>query len=299
MNTVSLRRTGLPVYRHFGLALRCAAALVLVVLIGPLAAQPVKISGGLVPGGDVTSTYSFSPDSAYVVFIADKDVDGRDELYSVRLSTGVIHILSGGLVSGGNVLSFAISPDGSRVVFRADKDTDTVNELYSVPIEGGTVTKLSGPLVAGGNVFDFRISPDGGGVVFRADKDTFNILELYSVPIAGGSVTKISGTLVAGGDTFNYLISPDGSRVVFRADKDTNDVVELYRVQIGGVALTMDVDGDDRILPSTDLLMFTRYQLGLRGAALIAGALGPNATITSATTIENRIRAALAAPGAP
>ena len=55
----------------------------------PAAAQRTTMSGGLVPGGDVSS-YQISPDGQYAVFLADKDTDNKFELYSVRLSTGSI-----------------------------------------------------------------------------------------------------------------------------------------------------------------------------------------------------------------
>ena len=143
---------------------------------------------------------------------------------------------------------------------------------------------------------NFQISPDSTRVVFRATKDTAGVFELYSTPIASAGPVKISGLLVAGGDVSDFQLSPDSARVVFRADKDTDDVLELYRVQSGGIAFSMDLDLDDRVLPLSDLLMFTRYQLGLRGAALIANAVGANATISSATAIEDRVSAALAKP---
>jgi hypothetical protein len=68
---------------------------------------------------------------------------------------------------------------------------------------------------------------------------------------------------------------------------------ELFRTQIGGAALSLDFDGDDQVLPLTDVLLLARYQLGMRGLTLVTGAVGANATITSAAAIENRIRAAL------
>jgi len=201
-------------------------------------AQPVKISGGMVTGGDVTS-YQYSPNGEFVVFLADKDTDGRDELYSVRLSSGVITKLSGALTTGRDVKdSFQISPDGTRVVFLADKDTDEVFELYSVPIGFGTPTKLSGALVTGGNVSFFNISPDGAGVVFTADKDTDNVPELYSVPITGGTTTKLSGTLVTGGavaELVEPLETAGASVILFEVASITHGVERLRDARAAGL----------------------------------------------------------------
>ena len=54
----------------------------------------------------------------------------------------------------------------------------------------------------------------------------------------------------------------------------------------------LDIDGDTKVNPMTDGLLITRYLLGLRGIALIQGAVAPSpgATRTSATDIENYIR---------
>jgi Tol biopolymer transport system component len=313
------------------------------------AAAPVNLSGLLVSGGLIAgSSFQISPDSARVVFRADKATDGVDELYSVPINGGSAPMnLSGPLVSGGSVANFLISPDSAHVVFQADKAVDTVVELYSVPIDGGAAPanlsrllisggavradfrispdsarvvlvadkvidevfelysvpinasaaplNLSGPLVSGGNVrADFRISPDNARVVFLADKVTVGVDELYSVPIDGSAApVNLSGPLVNGGDAFGFQISPDSARVVFRADKVADGVDELFRVQIGGVALALDIDGDDKVLPDTDLLLLARYQIGIRGNELISNALGANATITGAIAIQSRIRAAL------
>jgi hypothetical protein len=91
----------------------------------------------------------------------------------------------------------------------------------------------------------------------------------------------------------SFQISPDSARVVFRGDVVADEVFELFRVQIGGKALALDFDGDDRVQALSDALMLARYQLGIRGAALTANALGVNATISSPVTIEAKIKAAL------
>ncbi|MBP6531265.1 MAG: hypothetical protein KA260_14175, partial [Burkholderiales bacterium] len=140
------------------------------------------------------------------------------------------------------------------------------------------------------------ISPDSARVVFRGDLVADEVFELFSVPIAAvNSRVTLSGAVVSGGDVdfSGFQISPDSARVLFRGDVVTNDQNELFRVQIGGKALALDFDGDDRVLALSDTLMQARYQLGVRGAALTANALGVNATISSPVTIEAKIKAAL------
>jgi Tol biopolymer transport system component len=309
----------------------------------------VNISGPMVSGGDVDALgrprVQISADSARVVFLADKTTDETTELFSVPIDGGTVTNISGSLVSGGQVRrDFRITPDSSRVVFNAQKPPNTTGRLFSVAIDGGAITTLSDPLIDGNplgeilvspdstrvvyraqkitsydiysvsilggaitkisdmsanvpnNFFDFSIGSDGKRVVFRGDPNVNNVYELFSAPIAGGTVTTLSGPIVSGGSVHDYAISADSARIVFRADKTTDEVDELWRVQIGGAILALDVDGDDRILPLTDLLMLTRYQLGIRGSALIANALGVNATRRSVSAIEDFIEALLAAP---
>ena len=55
---------------------------------------------------------------------------------------------------------------------------------------------------------------------------------------------------------------------------------------IGGVRAQLDVDGNGQSDPLTDGLLILRYMFGLRGAALISGALAANATRTTANAIE-------------
>ena len=89
------------------------------------------------------------------------------------------------------------------------------------------------------------------------------------------------------------LVSAPTAQVVFLADKTTDDIFELYRVQTAGAPLALDIDGDDRVLALTDMLLLKHWHLGLRGTALIPGALGANAIRTSAPQIEAYIQALL------
>jgi dipeptidyl aminopeptidase/acylaminoacyl peptidase len=259
----------------------------------------VTLSGAVVSGGDVDfSGFQISPDSARVVFLGTLVTNTVTELFSAPIATPNSRVaLSGAVVSGGDVDSdFKISPDSARVVFRGDLVTDAVTELFSAPIAAvNSRVTLSGAVVSGGDVFSgFQISPDGARVVFRGDLVTDNVFELFSAPIAAvNSRVTLSGAVVSGGGVSSFQISPDSARVVFRGDVVADEVFELFRVQIGGKALALDFDGDDRVQALSDALMLARYQLGIRGAALTANALGVNATISSPVTIEAKIKAAL------
>ena len=49
---------------------------------------------------------------------------------------------------------------------------------------------------------------------------------------------------------------------------------------------SMDIDADGKTLPATDGLLMTRYLMGIRGSALVAGALGVGAARTAPADVE-------------
>ena len=203
--------------------------------------MPVKLNGPLVAFGNVDcfADNQFSPISSRVLYLADEDTSGVDELYSV-LSTGGGQLkVNGPLVAGGDVddSGFQFSSGAARILYRADQDTNDVFELYSVT-GGGAPVKLNGALVAGGDVAvsSFMFRPDGVRVVYRADQITDEVFEIFSVPSGGGVPVKLNGALVAGGDVGRLEISPDSTRVLYRADQDADEVFELFSVPSGGGA---------------------------------------------------------------
>ena len=190
---------------------------------------PTKLSGSLVPGGDV-KWFRTSPNGSRVVFMADKDTDGVVELYSVPTAGGAIVKLNGTLTPGGSfgpnhMNDVAISPDSSRVIYVVDQDTDEFRELYSVPIGGGTSIKLNGAIPVGDDVKpDPIFSPDSATVVYVTEGSS---LEVYSVPAAGGTSTLLTTPVPNG---VQPQISADGSRVVYQR----HPISALYSVPIGG-----------------------------------------------------------------
>lgn len=225
-----------------------------------------KLNGTIVSGGDVSfgagKRFQISPNSQTVVYLADQDIDGTPELYSVPIGGGSVVKLNGTLAGTDGVRAFKISPDGQFVVYVADELDNFDDELYSVPIGGGASTKISQPDIGIGDVFTtFQISSDSQWVVYVANADDSSDNEIYSVPIQGGTINKLNGTLVSGGDVlFNkFYISSDNLHVVYVADQDTNFVEEVYSTPIGGgtsVKLNADLssnnDDVDRVFLSPD-----------------------------------------------
>ena len=231
-----------PNRRHRG-EHRPAAAILLsavasLLLASPPAAggtQPVKLNGPLVSGGDLNANYSFTPDGSRVVYSADQETAGTDELYSVPAGGGVVTKLNRTLRSD-DVGFIGISPDSSRVVYSAAQDTAGKKELYSVPVGGGTSVKLNAAVSNSVSSYSVAISPDSSLVAYRADQDTAGVYDLYCVPIGGGTSTKLNVALGSGDQIFGIKFSPDSSRVVYSVSRSANSSTELYSVPVTGGA---------------------------------------------------------------
>lgn len=213
--------------------------------------EPVRLNANLTEGGDVGDQfdYAISPDGTRVVYLADQNTNGVDELFSVSIFGDEIPVrLNADMSSGGDVLNFQISSDSTRVVYRADQKSDRVNELFSVPINRSTEpVRLNARLVNQGDVdYDFQISPDSTQVVYRADQNTDGLSELFSVAIQGGNTPQRLNTDLpnGGGVDFDFQISPDGARVVYRADQNKVDEFELFSTPITGGATPTRLNGD-------------------------------------------------------
>jgi Tol biopolymer transport system component len=172
-----------------------------------------------------------------VVYVADADTDGINELYLADAATpGAAIKLNAALVAGGNITHYLVNPEGTQLLYLADQDTDDVFELYLVELATpGVATKINGLLVGGGDVTaDFAFSPDGTQVVYRADEHVNGVFELFLVNLAApGFVANLSGPLAGGRDVLpGFAFTPDGTRVIYHADELTDNVNELFVVDV-------------------------------------------------------------------
>lgn len=199
-----------------------------------------RLNPALVTGGSVRF-FEIAPGSDRVVFVADVQTDGIDDVWSVPIGGGTAIRLRPAITLVGSGVSVSpapprISPDGQRVVFRANFSDLATLELWSARLDGtGSVVKLNAPLAVGGDLTSFAISPDGSRVVYIADQAIDGSFTLYSVPITGGTPTRLSAAVIpSGGDVLEFAVSPDGSRVVYRADHSVDTRDELYSVPLAG-----------------------------------------------------------------
>lgn len=200
--------------------------------------EPVRVSGTLVAGGDVASTrFAWSPDGRRIAFIADKLVDGTNELF-VGPADGSAEPakVSGTLAAGGQVSDLAWSPDGKRLAMRARKN-GTQEELFVAdPDVGGEPLAVSGTLAAFASVNSAPVwSPDGTRIAFSGDLLVNGIFEVFVARADGvGQPLKVSGASQAFSDIIGFQWSPDGKRIAFNMDKNIDNADEVFVASAAG-----------------------------------------------------------------
>ena len=193
-------------------------------------AGPTKLSGPLIAAGSVDE-FRISPDSTYAVYRADAFVNGRQELFSVRLDLPPsATLLSGAAPSFRFVTTFEVDSLSNRVVYSVFETTG-LTELYSVPLDASQAPLRLDQSFPSGQTLG-RLTPDGSTVVYRSP------LGLRSSPI-DGSVAPVTLDGVAD----EIELTPDGSRVVYTL----NDV--LFSVRTDGSAPPVRL-ADPRLLPN-------------------------------------------------
>jgi Tol biopolymer transport system component len=124
-------------------------------------ASPTKLNPPLVAGGSLLAdtsygmrdTLALSSGGRHAFYLADQDLDGTVELYSVALSSpGSARKRNAFLAPNRDVVGFALGLGGARVLYKADQDADEVYELYlsTLPASGLPSAAPRGSPRAGG-----------------------------------------------------------------------------------------------------------------------------------------------------
>jgi dipeptidyl aminopeptidase/acylaminoacyl peptidase len=103
-----------------------------------------KLNSTFVLNGDI-KYYSviISEDSSTVLYLADQEVDGMNELYSVNINGGPSIKLNGDLVPNGTVDNFQLSLDQTTVFYYANQDNINVNNIYKANLDGTNNRNMS------------------------------------------------------------------------------------------------------------------------------------------------------------
>lgn len=153
-------------------------------IAGPAGAG-IKLNRPLVNGGDVnTNAFRISPDSAWVVYAADQELDG--------LPTGHRAPLAGPAASDAQIWYSAYSANPAFEILADSKSVavlgnhtfvDGIERIWTYPLAGTPVPQgtdwLFGELQPDGDCGLFKTLPGGIGAVYVADQEVDELLDVY------------------------------------------------------------------------------------------------------------------------
>ena len=212
-------------------------------LIATLGLLSILGSGGGSSGTPPVQT----PDSNFVVFMADADTVGQVQLYKYALADGLVTRLNDNLIAGGDITSFAISPDRQWIAYVADQDVDNVFELY---VRDAALTtapiKVSGTLVSDGDVSDIpKWSPNSTRIAYRNNGSSASKFDLTTVAPDGAGREIVSGVGVGPGNVVadSFIWAANSSRIAYLSDQDAAANVELYTSPLNTAVGNFKVNG--------------------------------------------------------
>lgn len=280
----------------------------------------------MAPFGNPLGDFQIGADGSRVVYLADQDTSGVDELYSVPIDGSALPTkLNSPLINEGDVKVFQISDDATQVVYGASQVINHViheiQEVYSVPIDGSaSAIRLNDTLGSNGYIraSSLKISADSSRVIYLSEYESLSGVELYSVPIDGSNTPIIlNGMLVSGGGVWKCQISADSSQVVYIAVQDTAGLLELYSAPIDGTTTvtklnfpltnegvgSFEISSDSSQVVYTvgegDFLVFSElYVVPIDGSSVstkLNGQLAQNGSVQSFKINENGSRVVYAA----
>jgi len=176
--------------------------------------------------------FAWSPDSAWLAYIADQILASKFELFTAR-PDGTNNVqVSGPLDSNRDVDAFDWSPQSDRIVYRANQNFVDALELYTVypniPLSSQRVTSGFGP---GESTRQFAWSPTiinlEQKIAFIADKSITGLFQLYTTSPNNSNNILVS-SLTPAGNVNEFAWAPNGELLAYRGETRTVGVDELF-----------------------------------------------------------------------
>lgn len=190
-----------------------------------------KLSGPMIPQGDVQLDFRWTPNGTRVLYRADATADNSMRFYSSMADGSVAPVQ----LHPQFVQKFQITPDSSRAVFGS-------GQLYSAPVDGSAPSQQLSSSAETDFVGDFAITPDAQRVVFVGGYFYYDPLSeddiaygLYSVPVGGGTpalelLTPIEASFSISSPPA-FQITQDSTRVVYHSTIDGR----LFSLRVDGL----------------------------------------------------------------
>jgi len=206
-----------------------------------------KISGALVSSGDVHS-FAWSPIESKLIFLADKDTSGADELYMVDADGNNLVKINGSIGSVVEIGDYAWSDDGAYVAYKVynrglPEEVVGINshEVGIVSPNPGFSVRLNPTLAADEEIKSFKWLAGTQTIAYLADQDVDGQDELY-IASAGVSntSTKKNHTLDANKSVMDYI--GIGSYLAYQSEEASGSA--LYTSLQSGVSTGVKISDD-------------------------------------------------------
>lgn len=198
--------------------------------------ENVKVSGAMVAGGAVSFVSPvWSPDSAKLVYIADQETDGTEEVYVVDADGNNNTKVSAAMIAGGFINDILWNADSTRIYYTTSQIVGDDNvRLYQVDADGSNHTQV------GADIFGaVRVPADFSRFAYLAEKNAVGVQELFTTLIDGAGLSTLNNSPVNNGDVdINFRWSPDSSMIVYRGDLEVDNLRELYVAAADGSTIT-------------------------------------------------------------
>lgn len=224
--------------------------------------SPIELSGAIADGGEI-QTIQWAPDGSSIVYEADQDTAGVDELYFVSMSGPTpappIKISADPAVTG-EIFLFRWLASGAGIIYK----TRPNSQIYYVDLrpDPPAAPVLLHPAFAEDVVWRDLLAPDGSKIVFcTGDNTVGGSRDLWMVDLTTSPPPPAEPFQLGGEDNF---FSPDSNTLI---------------VSYAGMTLRYDVSGsapstptaDDILLSGGDEAEFVEWAPDSSGIAYVLG----------------------------
>ncbi len=198
--------------------------------------------------------FSITSDGSHVIYWADQEAVGTDELYSVTMDGFVTNKINGPLFAGGEVYTLAhqtftpeVSSNGQWVIYKAQQESLNF-QLYKSRLDGSENTLLSGDIVNSTLQLNrsyqmSQITDDALKVVYLTRDTVTNNTSIHVTNLEGApSSTRLTAALqekggVVTGARTGFSLTPDSLAVVYLSQENFSSPRELFSAKLDGSGL--------------------------------------------------------------